>query len=114
MIEAGKFVGGKALEKVIDSAKEEIWKIAEPWVRKLMQQIEDQPDALQAAQRVAVSPENVEYRTALESELESILAADQALAVEIKQILDRVNVTGGRSLSLGSPRRVRPNGAVPV
>lgn len=95
MIEAGKVVGGKALEKVIDGTTDEVWKLAVPWIRKLLRQIEDRPAALQAAQRLAVSPENADYQIALEAELGGILAADQALAVEIKQILDQANAAGG-------------------
>jgi hypothetical protein len=94
MIEAGKFAGGKALEKITEHAADEVWKIVQPWIGKLMGKIEDKPTALSAAQRVALSPENKKYQTALEVELEEILAEDRYLAEEIKRILDQAKASG--------------------
>jgi hypothetical protein len=102
MTEAGKFVGGKALEKITENTTDKVWEIVQPWIGKLTGKIEDKPSALNAAQRVAVSPENEKYQTALEVELEDILTGDQALAEEIKRILDQAKagskqVTADRS-----------------
>jgi hypothetical protein len=101
MIEAGKFVGGKALEKIAEKTTDEIWKVAQPWIGRLMGRIEDKPTALNAAQRVAVSPENEKYRTALEVELEEILTEDRDLADEIKRILDQAKVGGKQIIADG-------------
>jgi hypothetical protein len=90
MIDAGKFVGGKALEKIMENTTDEVWKVAQSWIGRLMGKIEDKPAALNAAQRVAVSPENEKYRTALEVELEEIFTEDHDLAEEIKRVLDQV------------------------
>jgi hypothetical protein len=97
MIEAGKLAGGKALEKIRENATDEGWKIVQPWIGKLIGKIEDKPAALNAAQRVAVSPENEKYRTALEVELEEILTEDRDLADEIKRILDQAK-SGGKQI----------------
>jgi hypothetical protein len=94
MIEAGKFVGGKALEKIVENTTDELWKVAGPWLGRLMGKIESNPTALKAAQRVAVSPENEKYRTALELELEEIFTEDHDLAEEIKRILDQAKAGG--------------------
>jgi hypothetical protein len=94
MIEAGKFVGGKALEKIAEKTADEVWKAAQPWIGRLMGKIEDKPTALKAAQRVAVSPENEKYQTALEVELEEIFTEDHDLANEIKRILDQAKAAG--------------------
>lgn len=69
MTEAGKFVGGKALEKITENTTDKVWEIVQPWIGKLTGKIEDKPSALNAAQRLAVSPENEKYQTALEVEL---------------------------------------------
>jgi hypothetical protein len=94
MIETGKFVGGKALEKISEKMTDEIWKVAQPWIGRLMGKIEDKPTAFNAAQRVALSPENEKYRTALEVELEEILTEDRDLAAEIERILDQAKAGG--------------------
>jgi hypothetical protein len=99
MIEAGKFVGGKALEKIAEKTTDEMWKVAQPWIGKLMGRIEDKPTALNAAQRVAISPENEKYWTALEVELEDILTEDRNLADEIKQILDQTKGGGNQIIA---------------
>jgi hypothetical protein len=94
MIESGKFVGGKAIGKIAEKTTEEVWKVAQPWIGRLMETIEDKTSAHNAAQRVAVSPENVKYQTALEVELEEILTEDRNLANEIKRILDQAKAAG--------------------
>jgi hypothetical protein len=98
MIEAGKLAGGKALEKIVENATDEGWEIVQPWIGKLMGKIEDKPAALNAAQRVAFSPENENYQTALEVELEEIFTADRDLAEEIKRILDQAKA-GGKQIT---------------
>jgi hypothetical protein len=94
VIEAGKFVGGKALEKIVESATDEGWKIVQPWIGKLLGKIEDKPAALNAVQRVASSPKNEKYQTALEVELDEIFSEDRDLAEEIKRILDQAKASG--------------------
>jgi hypothetical protein len=94
MIEAGKFAGGKALEKIAEKTTDEVWKAAQPWIGRLMGKIEDKPTALSAAQRVAASPDNEKYRTALEVELEEILTENRDLADEIRRILDQAQAGG--------------------
>src|SRR5262245_8095978 len=91
MIEAGKFVGGKALEKVVENTTDEVWKIAQPWIGKLMGKIERSSTAMKAAQRVVASPDDGDLQTALKVELKDILAENPDLAEEIKRILDQAN-----------------------
>src|SRR5262245_57777307 len=80
MTEAGKFVGGKALEKVVENTTDEIWKVARPWLGRLMGKIESSPTALKAVQRVAAAPENKDLQTALKVELTDIFAENRELA----------------------------------
>src|SRR5262249_24543606 len=106
LIEAGKFVGGKALEKIVGNTADEAWKFAKPWFGKLMGRIEESPTALPLAEKVALNPDNQKYQTALEVQLEDILSANPALAEEIAGLLDqaeRENITvrqGNRSVFL--------------
>jgi hypothetical protein len=94
MFEAGKFVGGKALEKVVENTTDEIWKVAQPWLGRLMGKIESDSAALKAAQRVAAAPENKDLQTALKVELTEILAENRDLAEEISRILDQAKAAG--------------------
>ena len=94
MIEAGKFIGGKAVEKIAENATDDVWKIARPWIGKLMGKIENSPSALKAAQWVAASPEDEYLQTALKVELKDILAEHRDLAEEIRRILDQANAGG--------------------
>jgi hypothetical protein len=96
LIEAGKFVGGKVLEKVVENTTDEIWKTTQPWLGRLMGKIETTPSALKAAQRVAAAPENKDIQTALKVELMDIFAENRDLAEEISQILDQANADGKR------------------
>lgn len=95
VMKTGKFVDEKAFEKVIEKMTDEVRNSVEPWIGKLMRQIEDHPDALRAAQLIAESPRNATYQTRMEAALEGVLAADQALAVEIKRIFDETTGAGG-------------------
>jgi hypothetical protein len=94
MTEAGKFVGGKALEKVVENTTDEILKFARPWLGRLMGKIESTPTALKAAQRVAAAPENKDLQTALKVELTDILGENPDLAEEISRILDQAKADG--------------------
>jgi hypothetical protein len=89
MLEAGKFVGGKALEKFVENAADEAWKFAQPWLGKLMSRIESEPAALKAAERVALAPANADYQTALKVELAEVLAGAPQLADEIGRLLEQ-------------------------
>ena len=94
LIEAGKFVGGKALEKIVENSTDGAWKFAKPWLGKLMGRIEESPAALPLAEKVALTPDNQKYQTALEVQLEHILSADPALAEEIARLLDQAKAAG--------------------
>lgn len=94
MTEAGKFVGGKALEKIVENTTDEIWKVAGPWLGRLMGKIESNPTALKAAQRVAAAPENGDLQTALKVELMDIFAENPDLAEEIGRTLDQAKTAG--------------------
>jgi hypothetical protein len=104
LIVAGKFVGGKALEKIVENSTDGAWKFAKPWLGKLMGRIEESPAALPLAEKVALTPDNQKYQTALEVQLEDILSANPALAEEIAQLIgqaERENITvrqGDRSV----------------
>lgn len=91
LFEAGKCVGSKSLEKLAETATDDVWKIVKPWIGNLLSKIEGKPAALEAAHRVAKAPENTKYRTALEVQLEDILERDRRLAEEIEQILSNAN-----------------------
>src|SRR5262245_60138403 len=96
LIEAGKFVGGKALEKIVENSTDDAWKFAKPWFGKLMGRIEESPAALPLAEKVALTPDNQKYQTALEVQLEDILSANPALAEEIARLIgqaERENIT---------------------
>jgi hypothetical protein len=94
LIEAGKFVGGKALEKIVEGTTDAAWKFVKPWLGKLINRIEESPAALPVAEKVAFTPGNAKYQTALEVQLEDILAADPALAEEIARLLDQAEAGG--------------------
>jgi hypothetical protein len=104
LIEAGKFVSGKALEKIVENSTDDAWKFAKPWLGKLMGRIEESPAALPLAEKVALTPDNQKYQTALEVQLEDILSANPALAEEIARLIgqaERENITvrqGDRSV----------------
>jgi hypothetical protein len=98
MIEAGKLVGGKTLEKIAENMTDEVWKIVQPWIGNLIFKIENKPAALEAAQRLAISPENTKYRTALEVQLEDILTGDRRLAENIEQMLSQAKTPGGDNI----------------
>lgn len=94
LIEAGKFVGGKALEKIVENSTDDAWKFAKPWFGKLMGRIEESPASLPLAEKVALTPDNQKYQTALEVQLEGILSANPALAEEIARLLDQARAAG--------------------
>ena len=89
LAEAGKFVGGKALEKIVENATDEGWKFAAPWFGKLVGRIEESPAARPLAEKVALSPDNAKYQTALEVQLEDLLIADPPLADQISRLLQQ-------------------------
>jgi len=96
MIEAGKFVGGKALEKITENLTDEGWKFVQPWIGKLMGKIEENPGAKSVVEKVALAPDNQKYQNALEVHLEDILAADPALAGDILRLLAQAEAAGKR------------------
>lgn len=89
LAEAGKFIGGKALEKIVENATDEGWKFAAPWFGKLLGRIEASSAARPIAEKVALAPDNSKYQTALEVQLEDILVADPPLAEQISQLLQQ-------------------------
>src|SRR5262245_23830699 len=87
MIESGNFVGGKALEKLIENTTDEVWTAVRPWLEKLIGKFESNPSAIKAIQSIAAAPERKDLQIALKVELEDILAENQILAEEIVRIL---------------------------
>jgi hypothetical protein len=94
MIEARRVVGSKPLENIFENTTDEDWKIAQPWIEKLMRKIEENPTALYATQRVVSAPEDVSHQIELESVLQEIFAADRKFAEEIKRIFDHDHTSG--------------------
>lgn len=89
LVEAGKLVGGKALETLVEKTTEAGVSLAKPWIGKLLNRIEEDSTAKSFAEKVALAPQNQKYQAALEVQLEDILTADPDLAAEIAWLLEK-------------------------
>ncbi len=94
LLEAGKTAAEKALEKVAENIGEDSWKWGKAIVQKLWPKVEANPLAIAAAQEVAKAPNDAANQQMLGLALQKILQADEALAAEIKQILDEAKSAG--------------------
>lgn len=92
--EAGKKLGAEAWEQV-----KALW-------AKLKPKVEAKPAAQEAVQDLAANPQNEKAQTALQWQLEKLLAEDQALAREVQRMLEipvaqQVIARGSRSVAIG-------------
>ncbi len=94
LLEAGKTAAEKALEKIAESLGEDSWKWGKAIVKKLWPKVEANPLAIAAAQEVAKAPNDQANQQMLGLALQKLLQADEALAAEIKQILDEAKAAG--------------------
>ena len=63
------------------------------WAR-LRPKVEEKPAAAQAARKVADAPDDKRWQTALELQIEELLAEDQSLAREIASLWEQANAAG--------------------
>lgn len=101
LLEAGKTAAEKAFEKVAESVGEDSWKWGKAIVKKLWPKVEANPLAIAAAQEVAKAPNDAANQQMLGLALQKILQADEALAAEIKQILDEAKAAGVNLIQSG-------------
>ena len=94
--ETGKTVAGQSLEW-----GKSLWS-------KLKSKVEAKPDALEAAQEIAQSPEDQDAQAALRRHLRKLLTEDQSLAEEVSRWLEQgkaagitVTASGERSVAIG-------------
>jgi hypothetical protein len=96
--EAGKRFGAEA------------WAQAQTLWNRLRGRLEAQPAALVAAREVAVAPGDELARGALRDQVQGLLVADEALAAELKRLLDEwpgsvTAAIGDRSVAIGGDVR---------
>ncbi len=94
LLDAGKTAAEKALEKIAESVGEDSWKWGKAIVKKLWPKVEANPLAVAAAQEVANAPQDEANQQMLGMAIQKILQSDEALAAEIKQILDEAKAAG--------------------
>ena len=106
LLATGKTLRDKAIEKVGQNFGEEGFRFGKSLWGKLSSKVEAKPAALEAAKDLAADPNNADNQASFRKELKKILADDEALASEIKQILEEakaadVNVvqSGDRNIS---------------
>lgn len=101
LLEAGKTAAEKAFEKIAESVGEDSWKWGKAIVKKLWPKVESNPLAIAAAQEVAKAPNDAANQQMLGLALQKILQADEALAAEIKQMLDEAKSAGVNLIQSG-------------
>jgi|SRR5215207_7489362 len=75
-----------AAESAVKAAGKRAWALASRMWQKLSPHVEQQPAALQAAARVAATPDDPRARGALELQLEDLLREDPALLEAITEL----------------------------
>ncbi len=75
-------LGGEALEHA-----KALW-------GRLRPKVEEKPAAAQAAQRVADTPDDPRWQTALELQIEELLSEDTSLAREVASLWEQANAAG--------------------
>lgn len=91
LFRAGKEAASEAAKKFGADA----WKSAKTLWSKLRQKINEKPDALDAAQKVANRPEDPRVRAVLASQIEGILHDNPTLMNNLITIIGDANVTYG-------------------
>lgn len=101
LLDASKTAAEKAFEKVAESVGEDSWKWGKAIVKKLWPKVEANPVAIAAAQEVAKAPQDETNQQMLGMAIQKILQSDEALAAEIKQILDEAKAAGVNLIQSG-------------
>ncbi|MGQ9614401.1 hypothetical protein [Chloroflexus sp.] len=99
-------LGGKAAEEAAQKLGAAAWEQAKALWAKLKPNVQAKPAAQEAVTDLAANPQNEKVQTALQWQLEKLLAEDQALAREVQQILEapavrQVTAQGVRSVAIG-------------
>ncbi len=94
LLAASKTMRDKAIEKVGQSFGEEGFKYGKSLWGKLGAKVEAQPAALEAAKDLAADPQDADNQASFRKELKKILSNDDALAAEVKQILEEAKAAG--------------------
>ncbi|HYV13370.1 MAG TPA: hypothetical protein VE980_20870 [Pyrinomonadaceae bacterium] len=100
--------GEKAAEETGNAVAGQSWEwVKSVWTR-LKPKVEAKPAALEAAQDVALSPEDQDAQAALRIQLRKLLTEDQSLADEVSRWLEQgkaagitVIASGERSVAIG-------------
>jgi len=100
--------GEKAAEETGKAVAGQSWEwVKSVWTR-LKPKVEAKPAALEAAQDVALSPEDQDAQAALRMQLRKLLTEDQSLAEEVSRWLEQgkaagitVIASGERSVAIG-------------
>jgi len=97
---AAEETGKKAVDQSLEWAKS-IW-------TKLKPGVEAKPEALEAAQDIAQSPDDQDAQAAFRRQLKKLLTEDQSLAEEVSRWLEQgkaagntVSVSGERNIAIG-------------
>lgn len=101
LLDASKTAAEKAFEKVAESVGEDSWKWGKAIVKKLWPKVEANSVAIAAAQEVAKAPQDETNQQMLGMAIQKILQSDEALAAEIKQILDEAKAAGVNLIQSG-------------
>ena len=102
-VQAGQKVAGRAA----DAIGEEAANYAEKLWQRLRPGVESKPEAKEAVEEVAKSPEDKEALDALRSQLEQLLEEDEALKADVTKIWDQaraanvVTASGERAVAIG-------------
>jgi hypothetical protein len=104
-------LGGKATEEASKKLGGDLWEGAKALWHKLSPKVEAKPDALDRAQKLAEAPDNERNKKMLTTHLEEIFEDDEALANEVRQILNKAQEAGVNIGSQGS-RNINVGGDV--
>ena len=103
--------GEKAAEETGKTVAGQSWEWAKSLWTKLKPQVEAKPAALEAAQDVALAPEDEDLQAALRVQLKKLLTEDQSLAEEVSRWLEQ-GKAAGINVSAAAERSVAIGGDV--
>ena len=100
--------GEKAAEETGKTVAGQGWEWGKSLWSKLKPKVEAKPDALEAAQDIAQSPDDQDAQAAFRRQLKKLLTEDQSLAEEVRRWLEQgkaaginVSVSGERNVAVG-------------
>jgi hypothetical protein len=101
-------VGEKILDKPGDKVSEAVWSRGVALWEKLWPNVKNKHVALEAARKVALTPDDEDARAALRLQLKKVLTDDSALSTEIIKLLEEtrssgvtISLSGNRSVVIG-------------